>query len=227
MTIEMDLQITPQTVQQQTVERLRKAIITGMFQPGERLSETRLCQMLGISRPSVREALRSLEASKLITIVPNRGPHIPILNRCAAEDLYSVRALLEGEACALCAEKRSSADIATMRDALQRFESETGNTVGLLSTTTEFYDRILSACGNSIIREILLGLHDRVNLLRVQTMSTPGRSNQSYAEMKAMLNAIEKADSEAARAAAIHHVRQAEQAALASLAAAEPQVKSG
>lgn len=213
----MDLQITPLTVQQQTVERLRHAITTGMFQPGERLSEARLCQLLGISRPSVREALRSLEASKLITIVPNRGPHIPILKLAEAKELYRVRALLEGEACALGAVNRTPADLEVMRDALNRFRDQAGNTPGLLGTTTEFYDRIFVCCGNSVIREILVSLHDRVNLLRSRSMSTPGRSEQSHSEMCAIFDAIEQGDADAARAAAVDHVQQAEKAALASI----------
>ena len=84
----MDLRVSPRTVQQETVEKLRVAILAGMFQPGARLVEAELCKMLGISRPSVREALRSLEAQRLVAIVPNRGPQIPIITWEEAEQIY-------------------------------------------------------------------------------------------------------------------------------------------
>src|SRR5258708_7251537 len=51
----LDLRISPKTVQQQIVEKLRGAIIEGMFKPGDRLVEANLCEMLGVSRPSIRE----------------------------------------------------------------------------------------------------------------------------------------------------------------------------
>jgi GntR family transcriptional regulator, trigonelline degradation regulator len=76
----VDLQVSPRTVQQETVQKLGAAILTGMFQPGDRLVEAELCKMLGVSLPSVREALRSLEAERIISIVPNRGPQIPIMS---------------------------------------------------------------------------------------------------------------------------------------------------
>ncbi|XJN85340.1 FadR/GntR family transcriptional regulator [Mesorhizobium terrae] len=56
---DLNLRISPRTVQQETVDKLRLAILSGLFQPGSRLVESQLCAQLGISRPSLREALRS------------------------------------------------------------------------------------------------------------------------------------------------------------------------
>ena len=56
--------------------RLRAAITQGRFHSGERLIERELCEMLGVSRPSLREALRHLEAEELVTLRPNRGPAV-------------------------------------------------------------------------------------------------------------------------------------------------------
>ena len=105
----IDLRVLPKTVQQITVEKLRGAILSGMFKPGERLLEAQLCEMLGVSRPSVREALRSLEAERLVTLVPNKGPHIPIVTWEQATEIYQVRALLESEAAARAAGRRRRA----------------------------------------------------------------------------------------------------------------------
>ena len=63
---DLNLRVLPRTVQQETVEKLRLAIFSGVFEPGSRLIESQLCVQLGISRPSLREALRSLAAERLI-----------------------------------------------------------------------------------------------------------------------------------------------------------------
>src|SRR5579863_7708931 len=118
----MDFKVSPQSVQGQAVSKLRDAIVTGIFRPGDRLVESDLCTRLGISRPSVREALRGLEAERLVVIVPNRGPMIPILTVEMARQIYDVRALLEGEAAARFAAQSSTADIAEMRRALEAFD---------------------------------------------------------------------------------------------------------
>ena len=61
-------------LRQQVLDQLRAAIVDLEFEPGERLVERKLCERMGVSRTSVREALRHLEAEGLITTVPHRGP---------------------------------------------------------------------------------------------------------------------------------------------------------
>ena len=69
-------QVKLETLRAQVENTLRKAIISGELSPGEKLIERELCQMLGVSRQSLREAMRKLEAEKLIVIVPHRGPEV-------------------------------------------------------------------------------------------------------------------------------------------------------
>ncbi|HWD15746.1 MAG TPA: GntR family transcriptional regulator, partial [Casimicrobiaceae bacterium] len=85
-------------VRSQTVGNLRNAILTGRFAPGARLVEAELCRLLGVSRPSVREALRQLEAERLVVITPFKGPAVARIEWPEAEQIYEVRALLEGQA---------------------------------------------------------------------------------------------------------------------------------
>jgi DNA-binding transcriptional ArsR family regulator len=62
------------TVRSRVAQKLREAIMSGTLKPGQRLVERELCEMTGVSRPSIREALRLLEADGLVTTVPHRGP---------------------------------------------------------------------------------------------------------------------------------------------------------
>lgn len=211
----MDLRISPQTVLRQTVEKLRSAILSGHFKPGERLVEAELCQRMNVSRTSVREALRRLEAEKLVTVVPNRGPSVSVISWEEAEQIYQVRALLEGEAAALLARRTTNGEVREMREALSAFSEAVAkdDPIARLEATRRFYDVLLKGCGNPVIREILEGLFARINFLRARSMSRPGRAKHSDREMRRILLAINKRDAVAARRAAEEHVKAACEAA--------------
>lgn len=211
----MDLRVSVSTVQKVAVEKLRAAILAGVFQPGDRLVETDLCKRLGVSRPSLREALRSLEAEGLVLIIPNRGPQIPVLSWQDAEEIYRVRALLEGEAAALCAERATPTHIEGMRAALSEFDKavKRDDSARRLTATSEFYRFMQLGGGSSLIDAMLQRLLARINFLRAQSMSRVGRAKHSFKEMRAIFQAISKGDAEGARAAAALHVRNAAAAA--------------
>jgi DNA-binding GntR family transcriptional regulator len=207
----VDLKVAAQTVQVQTANKLRDAILSGYFKPGQRLVEAELCESMQVSRTTVREALRRLEGERLITIVPNRGPSVSEITWDEARQIYDVRALLEGEAAALVAANATAEEKRDMAQALKAFVAadDADDAMGRLTSTSRFYDVMLRGCGNTIIREMLQGLVARINVLRARSMSAPGRAKYSAMEMRRMLKAIEKNDAAAARAAAVEHVRKA------------------
>jgi DNA-binding GntR family transcriptional regulator len=207
----VDLRVSAQTVQAKAALKLREAITSGIFQPGDRLVESEMCSRLGISRPSLREALRSLEAERLVEIIPNKGPQIPILTLAEAQEIYDVRAILEGEAAALFTSRATAAALGLMKKALIAFDAATKqeDLAGQIETTRRFYEPMLVGCGNRIILEMLNTLTARITFLRSKSMSQPGRAQKSGREMKEILKAIAAGDADAARAAAVEHVWQA------------------
>jgi DNA-binding GntR family transcriptional regulator len=212
------LRVTPSTLVEEVRKKLKEAIFTGLLKPGDRLIEADLCNSLGVSRPALREAIRGLHAERLCEITPHKGAHIPILTWNDAEQIYHTRALLEGEAAALCAANISNDGIDDLEVALQRF----GEAVNIddpyqkVEATAQFYSNILKHSGNAVIEEVLLSLLARVTFLRARSMSVHGRSKQSFIEMKKMLSAIKKRDPELARLAARDHVLKAKEAARVS-----------
>src|SRR5581483_4375772 len=207
----MDLKVEPQTVQVQIANKLRDAILSGYFKPGERLIEARLCEMMQVSRSSIRKVLRRLEAQRLVVIVPNRGPSVAEIAWEEAKQIYDVRVILEGEAAALLAERATTDQKRAMAQALTAFlqADEADDAIGRLTATNRFYEVILEGCGNTVIRELLQGLLARINFLRARSMSRPGRTKFSASEMRRILRAVEKKDAAAARTAAVEHVRAA------------------
>ncbi|OVZ65856.1 hypothetical protein CDO46_02960 [Pigmentiphaga sp. NML030171] len=208
----MDLKISPRSVQQETVRLVREAITSGYFKPGERLVEAKLCSLLGVSRTSVREALRVLATEKLITIVPNKGPSVAELSWEEAENIYHLRALLEGEAAALAAGRVKQDDLRRMREALDIFAAavDQQDWKTRISATADFYEVIIQCCGNAVMGEVLHGLLTRINFLRARTMASPGRAKHSVRELEAIYGALEKGDAREARAVAVAHVKAAE-----------------
>jgi len=202
------LRVMPVTVTAQIIQKLRDAILSGVFKPGERLLEQRLCYRMGVSRTSLREALRRLEAERLITITPNRGPSVTEIDWAEAQSIYEVRALLEGEAAAQFALRASPAQLEEMKIALADFDRAVSLNSPLerLTATSRFYAVILSGCGNAVIGEIILGLVARINFLRGRSMSLEGRSRQSAVEMWRIFDAIAKRKPAQARQAAVDHV---------------------
>lgn len=208
------------SVRDRVTHALRADIITGVFVPGQRLSEADLCSHLDASRTPVREALRQLEAERLVEIRPNRGPIVVKLGWEEAERIYDVRELIEPEVVRLFALTATGERLERMDAALRDFErasSEGLHPVQLILTTTAFYEVMFEGCGNDILADILRGLLARVNLLRSRSMSRPGRPKESLKEMREILSRIRAGDVAGAQKAAIVHIRNARAQAEAAM----------
>jgi len=206
-------------VRKQTADNLRAAILDGRFQPGQRLNEKELCEMTGVSRTSVREALRQLEAECLVTTLPNKGPVVSEVTYEDAEAIYEVREQLEGLAVRLFAQRADDPLMMTLEfetDRLARAH-RSGDVDEYLQAKRSFYDVLLKGCGNPIVYEILHSLLARINYLRRTSLAAPDRVGRSIAELSKMVGSIQKRDAQAAYEACQEHVRNAAAAALPAL----------
>lgn len=218
----MNLQIPRQaaTLRLLVEDKIRNAIATGHFKPGQRLIERELCEQMGVGRTSVREALRQLEAEGLVVTIPHRGPEVSSINADEARQLYEVRALLEGFAGRAFAERGSDADIARLKEAVAGFRAaaEGGDRATLVEAKTRFYSVLMEGADNMFIRQSLTALHNRITLLRVTSMTQQGRLADSVAEIETIYEAIAAHDGARAEAACKHHIAKAAEVALAVLA---------
>ncbi|WP_460944378.1 GntR family transcriptional regulator [Okibacterium endophyticum] len=193
---------------------LRDAIIDMRLQPGQLLIERQLCDMTSASRPSVREALRQLEAEGLVESQNGRGTVVSILSPEVARYVYQVRAELEGLAAQLFAER---ADEELRTELTKTFadveraarETDEDHTMDMLKAKNALYDVLFRGSGNPVLHQVIQTLQRRVNQLRSLTLAQPGRPAQSVEEIRVVIDAIQRRDSAAARSAATHHVHQA------------------
>lgn len=211
---------TAAPVRMQVVSALQQAIESGRFAPGERLIERELCDLTGVSRTSVREALRELESRGLVQMVPNRGPIVAVLTLEEAQELYEVRAALEGLAGEQFAVRATDTQVRQLRahvDEIKRRARE-GEIVDLPSVKDGFYELLFDGAGNSVARQMLDTIHSRITLLRRTTLSQPDRAIVMASELDEIMDAIEAREPEATRKACVRHIRIAAKVALEILA---------
>lgn len=206
----------PSPLRRQVVDILRTAITECVFEPGGRLVERDLCERLGVSRPTLREGLRQLEAEGLLHIEPNKGPVVPALSREQAAAVYAVRRKLEGYACEECAKHTSDGDLQALRTSLELMtRAMRASDFKLLQhAKTEFYSRLYDAAGNRELKEILQRLRARVTLIRGLDVNRATRTRESVEGARAILAALARRDPGAARRAAERHIDRAAALAL-------------
>lgn len=206
-------------IREQVAEILRSAIVEQRLAPGQLLVERELCELTAASRPSVREALRQLQAEGLVESRNGRGTFVTSISLVDAQHVYQVRASLEGLAARLFVENAAPAERAGFRAAVDELVSRTAareDPATLLKTKSAAYDVLFRGSGNPILHQLVATLHHRVTRLRAATLAQPGRPERAAAEVSAIANAIEAGDGEAAAAAAAHHVEQAALAMVSS-----------
>ncbi len=207
----------------QVEEKLRQAIASGHFKPGQRLVERELCEMIGVGRTSIREALRQLEAEGLITSFPHRGPVVSTISYEEAAQLYTIRALLESFAGQQFAENGTTEEIEELERRVAEFAAaaETDSRSRLLAAKTAFYECLTNGSGNIFVKQMLTSLHNRVTLLRMTSMTQPGRLQHSVMEIREIAAAIRDRNGPKAAAACKHHIDMAAKVALEYLRNAE------
>ncbi|MGV3550933.1 GntR family transcriptional regulator [Rhizobium sp.] len=214
------IETQPVTLREIALDRMRRAIISGLFEPGERLVERTLCDQLGVSRSVIREVIRHLEAEGLVEMLAKQGPIVAKLSWDDARQIYEIRAALESTAVADCARVADDGIKAKLRKSLDELDrtSRQNSPPGILDATTEFYASIFEASGHNIAWDIVSRLNGRISRLRVMTLSTANRTTSGPAQIRKIFAAIEQNAPEAAAEACRAHVAAAAEIAQALLA---------
>ena len=132
-------------------ELIREAIIDGRLEPGRRLKEEELARELGISRTPIREALLMLQAEGLVDAIPNRGAMVRVHNAEDLEDLYQLRALLEGYAARRAGTRITDEQLDELRASCDRFDALDSETElrELVRENMVFHSTILDIAGSA------------------------------------------------------------------------------
>lgn len=198
-------------LRRQVASQLRTAILNMTLMPGDRLIERELCEATGVSRTSLREALRELEVQGLVKTVPNKGLVVSSVSAQEAREIYDVRSQIEGLIGRRSANLRSNEDLEELRMNFAAIEHAVGK--GDLEEYAQlkhhFYAILMRVTSNPILSEILVNLQSRVAQFRTEVMLDKGRVPVALSEQRAIIDAIAERDERRAEVACMEHVRNA------------------
>ncbi|MGH9103120.1 MAG: FadR/GntR family transcriptional regulator [Acidimicrobiales bacterium] len=211
--------------------RVEELIRDESLRPGDRLpSEREMAQMLGVSRPSLREAVRSLEARGRLVVRHGQGVFVqePRSGRelrhalasieVSLKELFAMREVLEVPAGAWAAERITEAQLDNLRATLDKIStalSEEPKELGLVTQLdVDFHLGIAAAADNRFLRQTSHVLHDMILSGMETTLAIPGRPERARHDHEQILAALESRDGPAVRRAVRAHIRGAYQAAV-------------
>ncbi len=208
------------TLREKVLEALRRAIMNFQYLPGDRLVERDLCDLLGVSRTSVREALRHLESEGLVEYLDGKGPRVAVITMEQAREIYELRCALESLIVELFTVRANGEQILDLEHALKKLHSRlnSGDISAIIQAVSDFYDVLFAGCGNHTACNLLRQLQARISFLRATSVSHNDRYKDSGAEMSAIFDAIQARDPKAAHRACVVHIQKAAAVALSVMA---------
>ncbi|MGH3066596.1 MAG: GntR family transcriptional regulator [Gaiellaceae bacterium] len=191
-------------------EVIRQAIVEGAYAPGARLKEEELARELGISRTPVREALLVLQAEGLVDASPNRGATVRVHDAEDLDDLYQLRALLEGYAARRAAARGSEELVGVLWASCNRFDGlSDGDVRALVKENFVFHNAILDAAGSARVADMVRRVIDLPLVYKSYIWYSPEQRRISAHYHRQIATAVESHDAERAELVMKEHVFEA------------------
>lgn len=232
--------VAKQDVTSRLISRFKELIAEGKLQPGSKLPpERKLAEEFGVSRPSLRQALKVLEIMGVISQRIGDGTYLNdsateilsepmnfliLVNQISPQELMEARLIVEPELAARAAQRATEEDLNDLREALQALKEAAGNPRKMLQADLAFHQAIFRAAGNRVCMMMFSVVHKSL-LMQSQVF----RSSRKATEMlnvqqvirhhQAIYDAIQKRDPEAARQAMRAHLENASKVVLQLIAA--------
>ncbi|GAB6903097.1 GntR family transcriptional regulator [Kineosporia succinea] len=185
------------SLRDETVDELRRLILSGEVGPGERLSELSISQRLGVSRLPVREAFRRLEAEGLLVSIPRRGVRVAELDSNELATVREIRMALEVIAVNKTVERNDPTVMQALRDSLERGRSaaETDDRAALSALNEQFHELLAEGAGSHFLTETLRAVRNQAHHLVGGMSAAVG---PSWDEHAAIIRATVEGDAELA-----------------------------
>ncbi len=199
---------TSPPLRDQAYALLKRGILSGQFEPGTRLVEREIGNLLGLSRSPVREAFRRLQQEGYLE-VSRAGVFVQQVSFKDIQDLFSVRQRLEGLAAALAAGCAGDADIESLRAILGRMvtAAHAGNYKKAVQAGSDFHNQLYTLSGNKYLRETLTALTEQLRRFRSLNVSIPERGQDALKEHLLIVDAVARRDITEADRLAQEHIQ--------------------
>jgi DNA-binding FadR family transcriptional regulator len=210
-------------------DELLDRIVAGEFPPGTVVpGELELSARHEVSRMTVREAMKTLEAQRILSVERGRGTFVNPLNQwtsleavlraasegtkdaAAAIQLIELRRMLETGACELAAGRISDEDLGVLKDHVDRMQSahEVNDVAAFVEADLAFHDVILHASGNVFVAVLFEPLHRVLEVRRTQTSAVPEIQEHAVKHHRSIITALESRNPDDARVAMDEHMQQ-------------------
>src|SRR5215472_9788271 len=202
---------------EQTAEQIERSIRKRKLKPGDQLpAERELAQSFRVSRTAVREAIKALREKRLVEIYSGRGTFVTHPARKAKQPLYlkirigreegfmhlaELRQILEPEIAALAASRIDEQLLATMREAVAAMDSSLHDPGAYVEADLDFHLAMAEAAGNPLVLSLLDSIVGILREQRTQIFNVDGGPERGQYHHKRILQAMERGDADAARAA--------------------------
>jgi GntR family transcriptional repressor for pyruvate dehydrogenase complex len=206
------------------IEQIRELVASGAWGPGTRLPrEVDLAKQLGLSRNSLREAVRALSQARVLEVRQGDGTYVSsldpgelleptlsathLLQGRTVLELFEVRRMLEPEAAALAAQRGDAEVAAALEAELDRMVAAGDSADDLVVADAAFHDVIARAPGNGVLRALLRSLSTSTVRARLwHGIADRGALDQAREEHRRIYQAIAAGDADLARASALLHI---------------------
>jgi DNA-binding GntR family transcriptional regulator len=190
-------------------EELQHAIYSGRLKSGERVTEKKVAEELGVSRTPVREALYRLASSGLIKMIPHRGFLVSQWSSKEIEDVIELRIALEVFAVKLAIERIQPKEISELKALIVKMREAVSNNENIKAShlNTLFHDEIVLASKNMELLKAIEPIKNKIYHFRIISISSNNRLKESFYEHKNILDAILNKDSELAQELISQHIK--------------------
>jgi GntR family transcriptional regulator, rspAB operon transcriptional repressor len=196
------------TLTEEIANTIRNRILLGEYRIGEKLNETKISTELRVSRTPVREAIKQLETEGLIDNIPNRGSYALGFSVKDVEDIYSVRAVVEGLAVRWAAEKISDEEAVRLRDAYELMEFYTikKNSRKVMENNKKFHEILYYASRSRFLIQTLKSYQEYVQQSRKATVYCEENLVTILEEHQSILKAVEARNGKLAESEILRHL---------------------
>ena len=203
----MNTKLINRPLYQDVADRLRDQIFAKQLAPGSWLDEQSLAEQFGISRTPMREAIKALASEGLVTMKMRRGAYVTEVNRSDLDQIFTVLALLEGQAAKEAAIKATEDELNLLDHLHHRLETAAADRdiEQFFEINGKFHELIQQIAGNRWMNGVIEDLRKVLKLHRKDSLTSTGRLQNSLIEHREILRSILKRDELAAQVAMRKH----------------------
>jgi DNA-binding GntR family transcriptional regulator len=196
----MDGLIKQKSLAEHIVEDLEQKIIIRALKPGQRIIEETLCKMFGVSRSPVREAFQILESRGFVVREPRKGISVAKITQQEAEDIYRIRASLDGLATSLAVLRQTPQLLKKLKamHAQMIRAAEKENYAAYQNLNYKFHELIVNASENERLTQLIRNFDKQTMRYRLTVSNSPGWIANSTKIHAALIAAFELGDAEEA-----------------------------